>query len=274
MSCNAKFTKLPEMYVHEEKEHGKVRTFGCDTCGKKFFQDQHLADHNKAVHNLVTPVTTASTPKVSEEKRKEAKSTPSRQVEDKTDDKKDPNEDVVGTPKTPKNKAKEKKVKQCLNCHKQTNKKLIGDALCDECDEKLGVEVRVFRMKDEDIKPHDSSKEKKLSSPSSSVNDDVDVCEFEDCDRVFLTKSALADHVTQDHGKKKQKRGNESPKKNGKKRKLYNSEIMEIDSDTASNASNADEDKENNKKFYHCDDCPKKFTRKDTLAKHKSREHN
>ena len=46
-NCETIVERLSAEQEVELLENGFVRTVGCDTCGKTFFQDQHLADHNK-----------------------------------------------------------------------------------------------------------------------------------------------------------------------------------------------------------------------------------
>ena len=60
--------------------------------GKKFFENNHLIDHNKAVHNIIseTPMTPTIEKKV-QEKRKIAKTTSVSEKESDTEDKNDDN---------------------------------------------------------------------------------------------------------------------------------------------------------------------------------------
>ena len=91
-NCNRKFTKLADMYDHEEQEHDKKRKYNCGECKKRFFENNHLNDHNKAVHNIIseTPMTPTIEKKV-QEKRKIAKTTSVSEKESDTEDKNDDN---------------------------------------------------------------------------------------------------------------------------------------------------------------------------------------
>ena len=91
-NCNRKFTKLADMYDHEEQEHDKKRKYNCGECKKRFFENNHLNDHNKAVHNIIseTPMT-PTIEKKDQEKRKIAKATSVSEKESDTEDKNDDN---------------------------------------------------------------------------------------------------------------------------------------------------------------------------------------